>query len=386
MTQSDSPIGPIIRDAGVLSLEGLLESILASVPDAMIVINETGTILAMSEAAETVFGYSLTETVGQNVRMLMTDYDLKRHDGYMQHYMDTGEKRIIGIGRVVKAQLANGHVIPVDLKIGEAKFGEHRLFTGYIRDLSDQRKTEVRMQEMQADLTHFSRLSTVGTMASAMAHELNQPLTSVTNYLEAARDLLEEPTPETIDIIKEALSEAAIHAVRTGKIVRKLRDYVSRGEIETRTVPLKLLLEDAVSLALMGDDERSHTIQPKIASGITDVDVDPIQIQQVVVNLVRNALEATADTRTPLITVDAVPATNRQVKVRVSDNGHGFNGTDPSDVFRPFSSSKSSGMGLGLSICQTIIDAHGGEIVAFPNDPEGAVFSFTLNTPIDLEA
>lgn len=386
MTHADSPLALFISEEGHSSLEQLVESILASVPDAMVVINEDGTILAISKAARELFGYTSKECLGRNVSMFMTAFDHERHDKYMDHYMATGEKRIIGIGRVVKARLKSGREIPVDLKIGEARIGDRRLFTGYIRDLSDQHRTEIRMQEMQAELTHFSRLSTAGTMASAMAHELNQPLTAVTNYLEAARDLLETPTPETMDVIREALSEAAIHAVRTGKIVRKLRDYVSRGEIETRPVELRALLEDAISLATLSSQSRNHTIIPRLGHGAEMVDVDPIQIQQVVVNLLRNAIEATSDVEVPRIDVSAEALGTDRVRVRVADNGHGFSGPDPNDVFRPFSSSKTTGMGLGLSICQTIIEAHGGEIVARENDPHGAVFEFTINKPIPIEA
>ncbi len=385
MSRSESSLDLFISEEGRASLEKLVESILSSFPDAMIVANEHGTILAMGRAANEIFGYAPEECLGRNISMLMTRYDEERHDSYMDHYLETGERRIIGIGRLVKARLKSGDVIPVDLKIGEARIGDRRLFTGYIRDLSDQQQTEIRMREMQAELTHFSRLSTAGTMASAMAHELNQPLTAVTNYLEAARDLLDTPTPDTLDIVREALAEAAIHAVRTGKIVRKLRDYVSRGEIETRPVPLRPLLEDAISLAMLSSEDRSHTLVPRVGPGADLVDVDRIQIQQVVVNLVRNAIEATQHADVPLVRITAEEEGPDRVRVQIADNGHGFGGIEPSEVFRPFSSSKTGGMGLGLSICQTIIEAHGGEIRARENTPQGAIFEFILNKPLPIE-
>ncbi|MEM8921748.1 MAG: PAS domain S-box protein, partial [Pseudomonadota bacterium] len=186
---TNSPAYFDASDAG--ALQTLLSTILASVPDAMIVIDESGRIVAFSAAAEAMFGYQAEDVRGKNVSCLMTDADRPHHDEYIGTYLKTGRRRIIGIGRVVKARLADNREIPVDLKIGEAKIGEHRLFTGYIRDLSEQQRAEHRLREMQAELTNFSRLSVVGTMASAMAHELNQPLTAVANYLEASRDLLQ---------------------------------------------------------------------------------------------------------------------------------------------------------------------------------------------------
>ena len=187
------------------SLRLLLQTVLLSVPDAMIVIDETGEIVAFSSAAETLFGYSAAEVTGKNVSLLMTGKDKPHHDRYLSNYISTGVKQIIGIGRVVEAKLANGNEIPVELKIGEARLGKHRLFTGYIRDITERQAAEHNINRMQVELSNFSRLSAVGTMASAMAHELNQPLTAVSNYLEAARDLLDSPTEETIALVKEAL-------------------------------------------------------------------------------------------------------------------------------------------------------------------------------------
>jgi len=182
------------------SLEPLMRSVLASVPDAMIVINQQGQILAFSAAAERLFGYKASEVAGQNVSMLMTGANEAHHDQYLRNYLSTGEKQIIGIGRIVEAKLADGTSIPVELKIGEAEIDGQKLFTGYIRDMSEQQANALRLTQMQVELANFSRLSAVGTMASAMAHELNQPLTAVANYLEAARDLLATPDPDAVGV------------------------------------------------------------------------------------------------------------------------------------------------------------------------------------------
>ena len=367
-----------MAEMDVDALHQHFRSILQSVPDAMVVINDAGLITAFSRAAETLFGYEAGELLEQNVKVLMGPDDRAHHDGYIHRYIRTGERRIIGIGRTVTARRKDGTLFPIDLKIGEAKIGEHFLFTAFMRDLTEQQRNETRMKALQAELVHFSRLSSVGTMASALAHELNQPLTVVTNYLEAARDLLDKPDPETMAMVQEALNEAAKQSVRAGQIVRKLRDYVSRGEIEKRPTPLVPLLGDAVALIQAEMGSSTAKIDVSVAEGVSNILADPIQIQQVVINIVRNALEALAEEDHPHVDIRAAPASDERIMIVIEDNGPGIDGEFADQLFRPLASSKATGMGLGLSICKTIIEAHGGTIEAMPGEPRGTRFAFTV--------
>ena len=354
-----------------------MRSILASVPDAMIVIDDTGRILAFSAAAERLFGYRARDMAGKNVSVLMEDTHRKHHDQYIENYLSTGERQIIGIGRIVEAKLSDGRVIPVELKIGEANIDGKKLFTGYIRDISEQQANALRLNEMQVELANFSRLSAVGTMASAMAHELNQPLTAVANYLEAARDLLENADAETLAFIQEALDAAATQSIRAGQIVRRLRDYVSRGELDMRPVILSELIEDAASLAKVGIESQLARVISHIPSDFPRVLADRLQLRQVIVNLVRNAIEALAETHNPQIWIDAEVRDGLAI-ITVEDNGPGFQGAGEASPFDAFNSTKPGGMGLGLSICQTIMDAHGTVIEYAPSDKGGAAFTFSL--------
>lgn len=368
-------------DAVPTDLEALqlhLRSILASVPDGMIVINEAGKILAFSSAAEKLFGYAAKDVIGQEVSLLMGGHDHTNHQNYIQAYLDTGKRHIIGVGRVVTARRADGAMFPVDLKIGEAQVGDHFLFTAFVRDLSEQRRNELRMQEMQAELVHFSRMSAVGTMASALAHELNQPLTAVANYLEAARDLLESDSESAREILHEALDEASRQAVRAGEIVRKLRGYVSRGEIDARSVPLTPLLVDSVALARISGDVADIPIEQELSPELGAVLADPIQVQQVVINLLRNGAEAMKGLDGPRMRLSARPGPEDFVTVEICDNGPGMSDEVRRTLFKPFMTSKSQGMGLGLSICQTIVEAHGGKIEAVAPEAGGSCFRFTL--------
>jgi two-component system, LuxR family, sensor kinase FixL len=358
--------------------ESILHAILDTVPDALVVIDEQGKISSFSAAAEKLFGYREAEIVGRNVSSLMPSPHCEAHDGYLKRYLQTGEKRIIGIGRVVEGLRKDGTVFPMELSVGEARSGEHRAFTGFVRDLTERVATEAQLQKVQAELVHASRLSAVGTLASALAHELNQPLTAVANYVSAGRDMLDDEKPESRVAVREALDEAASEAIRAGQIVRRLRDFVSKGEVETQILSLGKLINDATTLGLVGARERCVEWWIDIDPGVDNVLADRVQIQQVMVNLMRNAIEAMEKTPTKHLAVRARPRDENQVEISVSDTGSGLPPEMIGQLFQPFVSTKAQGMGLGLSICRTIVEAHGGRLTVEPGADGGTTFRFTL--------
>jgi two-component system sensor kinase FixL len=358
--------------------EDHLRSILSTVPDAMIVIDEHGSMLSFSAAAERLFGYTQDEVVGRNVSMLMPSPDRERHDGYIARYLQTGERRIIGIGRVVFAMRKDGSTFPMELSVGEASGEGQRLFTGFIRDISERQRTQEQLEELQSELIHVARVSAMGTMASTLAHELNQPITAVANYVEAVRDLLANPDPEDLPMIREALQDAANEAMRAGQIVRRLRDFVARGEVEKTVEKLPLLINEAAAFGLMGAAEKSIDARFDLDHDAADVLVDKIQIQQVLVNLIRNAVEAMSDSAERVLTVCSAPDQPGFVRVTVADAGPGVEPQVAAQLFTAFVSTKREGMGLGLSICRTIIEANGGRIWMEPRARGGTEFHFTL--------
>jgi two-component system, LuxR family, sensor kinase FixL len=356
----------------------LLNAILATVPDAMVVIDEKGLISSFSAAAEKMFGYQEREVLGRNVNMLMAEPYASAHDGYLQRYLDTGERRIIGIGRVVEAKKSDGSLFPMELSVGEAKAGTHRAFTGFIKDLTEKFEAEARLQEVQAELLHASRLSAAGTLASALAHELNQPLTAIANYVSTGRDLAAEGKPQNGAIIQEALDEAAKEALRAGQIIRRMRDFVSKGELETQILPLGKLINDATTLGLLGAREKGVSWSIEIEPGVDHVLADRVQIQQVMVNLMRNAIEAMETAPTKFLTIAARPRSEDLVEILVADTGHGIPAEMRDQLFLPFISTKARGMGLGLSICRTIVEAHDGHLTVEARPEGGTMFKFTL--------
>ena len=358
-----------------------LRSILATVPDAMIVIDERGTMISFSSAAERLFGFAEAEVVGQNVSMLMPSPDRERHDGYLERYLRTGEAHIIGIGRIVTGLRADGTTFPMKLSIGEALSDDQRLFTGFVQDLTERKDFETQVEQLKSELIHVSRLSAMGTMASTLAHELNQPLTAIASYGEAAQAILDEPEPPEREVLREIVTDMSEQALRAGSIVRRLREFVARGDVDKTVEDLPRLVNEASALALVGSKEKGVTAQFGYGEGATPVLVDRVQIQQVLMNLMRNAIEAMETSAVRRLTVTTTVLDAETVQVSVADTGPGLAPEVSQHLFEAFRTTKRSGMGLGLSICRTIVEAHGGRIKALPAAGGGTEFQFTLLKP-----
>jgi two-component system sensor kinase FixL len=364
-------------NAGIAQREAHLRSILETIPDAMVVIDEAGLIRDFSHAAERLFGWTAADVAGRNVKMLMPSPYREAHDAYLQRYYRTGERRIIGIGRVVVGERRDGSTFPMELAVGEMRGAGGRFFTGFIRDLTERQQTETRMQELQAELVHVSRLTALGEMASALAHELNQPLAAIANYLKGSKMLLgRDEIPR--ERVAEAVDKAADEALRAGQIIRRLRDFVSRGETERSIESLPKLIEEASALALVGAKEHGIRVRFDFDPDVDLVLADKVQIQQVALNLMRNAVDAMAGGPRRDLTVTIAPADDDMALVSVADTGPGISDKVADQLFQPFVTTKRTGMGVGLSISRTIIEAHGGRIWVEANKGGGAVFRFTV--------
>ncbi|MDE5455984.1 PAS domain S-box protein [Bradyrhizobium sp. CSA112] len=366
-----------LEDA-VRTRESHFRSILDTIPDAMIVINEHGIMQFFSSAAERQFGYTESEAIGRNISELMPEPDRGRHDGYIARYLKTGERRIIGIGRIVTGMRKDGTTFPMHLTIGEMQSGGKPYFTGFVRDLTEQQQTQARLQELQSELVHVSRLSAMGEMASALAHELNQPLSAISNYMKGSRRLLAGSTDANAPKIEAALDRAAEQAIRAGDIIRRLRNFVGRDASEKRVESLSKMVEEAGALGLTGAREQGVFLRFNLDPSCDLVLADRVQIQQVLVNLFRNALEAMAPSTHRELIASNTRAADDMIEIAVSDTGAGFAGDALANLFQPFFTTKETGMGVGLSISRTIIETHGGRMWAETNKSGGATFRFTL--------
>lgn len=369
----------------LVAREAHLRSIYDTAPDALIVIDAAGTVLSYSAAAERMFGWSASETLGRNVTMLMPETQRDKHDGYINRYIDTGERRIVGIGRIVVGQRKDGSSFPMELAVGEVRSEDGRIFTGFVRDLTERQKTEARLQELQAELVHMSRLTSMGEMASALAHELNQPLSAIANYIGGARRLIDRSGGVEARAT-EALDKAVEQAMRAGEVIRRLRDFLSRGESERTLQSLSKLVEEACALALVGAKDQGVRVQYGFDPRADRVLVDRVPVQQVVLNLVRNGLDSMAGRQRRELTVTTKGQGNGMVAVSVRDTGQGVSEEAAAKLFQPFMTTKPEGMGVGLSISRTIVEAHGGRIWTEPAPGGGAIFSFTLRLASDEAA
>ncbi len=353
-----------------------LQSILDTVPEAMIVVDDRGIVQSFSAAAVKTFGWSAQEMIGRSVSVLVPSPHREEHDSYLARYRVTGVSRMIGTGRTVAGLRKDGSTFPMDLSVGEAEVAGRRFFTAFIRDLTERRAQERRMKELQSELIHVSRLTAMGEMASSIAHEVNQPLAAITNYMRAARALLRRETPDTGRSI-DAIDRAAEQALRAGDVIKRLREFVAKGDTHHTIENPAEMMEEAAALALSGARERGVEVAMRCDRSLPPVLVDRVQIQQVALNLIRNAIEA-MDQSTRRDLAITVKRDGAVARFSVADTGSGIGPDVAERLFQPFVTSKADGMGVGLSISRTIVEAHGGTITARPNDGGGTVFEFTL--------
>ncbi|MBI1869255.1 MAG: PAS domain S-box protein [Methylocystis sp.] len=353
--------------------ETRLRAVVEGAKDAIITVDEAGIIQSLNKATVATFGYETDEIIGQNVSMLMPEPNRSRHDGYIQNYLRTGEAKIIGIGREVEGLRKNGTVFPMELTVSEAHYDDHRLFVGFARDLSDKRKIEARVQRL-----HAERLDAMGGMATAMAHEINQPLSASATYLKTARRLLDKPPEQRAVSVDKILDNAAAQIMRAGRIVGHMREFVAHGEPDKTLHSLHDLIKQTYDLTNADIEQADVGVTLRLNADDDHVLADPVQIKQLLTNLTRNAVEAMQGSKKRELLISTSSVEKDMIRVDLADTGVGLSADIEADLFEPFTTTKASGMGVGLSISRWIVEAHYGKIWVEPNPGGGAVFSFTL--------
>lgn len=356
-----------------------LHAVLDAAVDAVFVIDHSGQIRMVNAAAEDLFGWSAEEMKGRDVSMLMPEPDRSAHAGYITRFLHTGKPRVIGTGRDVQAQRRDGSCFPVRLSVGQVAGSDPPFFIGFIHDLSRRHREAEDASRLNQRLMQVTRMATLGEMSAGIAHEVNQPLTAITNYALAAERLLGFAEPD-IEEARGALREIVLEARRAADIIRRLR-HITRGD-DGRNEPTRVaeLLEELETLCVA--DARAHDtrIRFELQPDVPLLVVHRGQITQAVLNLVRNALEA----------LEADPPGAREVvvmarrnfagdcEIEVRDNGPGVSAAIFDRMFEPFRTTKANGTGLGLPMCQTIAFAHGGSLRHEALAPRGASFILTL--------
>lgn len=361
-------------------------TLLNTSPDAVIVIDQTGIIEACNHIVEKLFGYSAAQLIGQNISILMPPHMAAHHDDYIKRYLATNEKHIIGIGRVVTGQRHDGSTFPVELAVGESFVQGQRFFTGFIRDLTEKQGAEQRIHELQEELMHSARLASLGEMSSMIAHEVNQPLSAAGTYMEVAEELVRSKKQESLARATDSISKAAGQVKRAAAIIRRVREFAKKKVPELAREDMNQLVEEACALAFIGTRNTNSRASLDLAKDLPAVFVDRLQIQQVVINLVRNSIDALTEIGGGEITVKSKLTDHDTVEISVSDNGPGIPDDLRGVLFTAFTTTKPSGTGLGLAVCKSIVEAHGGKLWYEQNHPRGAVFRFSIRLDTKSEA
>lgn len=361
--------------------DALFRMVIETAVDGIIVIDAEGRITFFSKAAERLFGYAAEDVMGKNITMLMPESYRSGHDNRLERHVDGAEPWIVGSGRDVEALRKDGTTFPMYLSVGEGWLHGERVFLGIIHDSTHRKRQQQQLHEMQNELLHAMRLTTMGQLTSALAHELNQPLTAVMNYLNATRRRLSAIEDPAARRARELQDKAVAQTMRAGQIVRRLRDFIEKKAPKRALEDLNASVKEAISLGLVGAADNNILVETEFAPDLPPLVFDRIQIQQVIVNLLRNAieaLEALEDSERREIMITTAMSEPDFVEIGVADTGPGVSRDMANHLFRPFTTSKPDGLGMGLTICRSIIDAHHGRLWASANPGGGAVFRFRL--------
>jgi two-component system sensor kinase FixL len=359
-----------------------LEVLMDTAVDAIIIIDSKGKILRFNRAAQEMFIYTAEEVCGRNVSMLMSDpHDIK-HDEYIKHYFDTGEARVIGLVLEETGVKSDGSTFPLKLSVGEVKGDGGSQFISIIHDLSEKRAGEEKVRQLEEQLLHADRLVILGELTAGIAHEINQPLTAIAAYADAGKQLIQRSSggsPENINVICEKIAE---QSRRAAEVVQRLRKLVQTGSVSKARHDINKIINNTILLFDYEIKKRYLKLEFFPAEGIDVLYVDDIQIQQILINLVKNGLDAirASGQQEGRITIH-VKKSGKVVFIAVQDNGPGVSKADRRHLFEAFFTTKPKGVGLGLSICKNIAAAHGGNL-RYEHPVEGGS-RFTLTLPLE---
>jgi two-component system sensor kinase FixL len=362
-----------------------LRALLDAAVDAIVMIDEQGRITTFNRAAERLFGYTVAEAVGQGVELLMPEPYRSEHHGYVRRYLDTGEAHIIGIGRETLGRRANGETFPIALSVGEAREASNRSFVAFIRDLTAERAAEQGARALELRLSEVGRFSLMAEMAAGVAHEINQPLSAIATYAQAAKRIIEREQPALhalIDVCKKIEDQA----LRAGRVLENLRKFIRKQEIHTEVLDMNEVVEGMLDLIEADAHAEGVSVALRLGEGLPAMRANAVQIQQVLLNLTRNAVDAMRDAgaKDRRIEISTQRTEPGGVRVSVADRGPGVARQLGDHIFHPFVTTKREGLGVGLAISRTIVQSYGGNLVYRDNPGGGAIFTVELPSPEEL--
>jgi PAS domain S-box-containing protein len=354
--------------------------VVEAAPSAMIMVNTEGQIALVNTQAEAVFGYSREELIGRPIEMLVPERFRSHHIGYRGGYFDDAQARPMGAGRELFGLRKNGSEIPIEIGLNPIHTSEGLFVLASIMDVSERKQAELEAARRRNEMAHLSRVTTLGELSGSLAHELNLPLGAILSNAQAAQRILangDANLPEVREILDDIVSEDK----RAAQVIRRLRLWLKKGEVQQHSLRINKVVRDVLKLIRTDLISQNVIVDTELAGNLPAVTGDPVQLQQVLVNLVVNACDAMADCNAQerrLLIRTGIENGSSAVIVSVTDRGSSIPAEKIEEIFEPFFTTKEKGMGLGLSVCRTIIAAHRGNLWATNNAERGASFHFTL--------
>jgi PAS domain S-box-containing protein len=387
LTESNAALNKTVNELNysrhqLLEREAKLNSILNASIEGIVVIDKAGTIVSINAAVENIFGYVAQELIGYSVNQLMPIITRKKQDSYLQKYLRIFIPQAIGQIREVEGLRKDGSLVPLDLTIAEFPLDGIQYYSGIVRDVSARKRQEQQEKEHLEKLAHVTRLGLMGEMASGIAHEVNQPLSAVVNYTQVCLRFLQNENPDLVKI-SEVLYKANQQALKAGQIIHSMREFVKPRKIHRSTVDINDLIYDAIGIFEADFKQHLVAMRFELTKNLPNVFIDQVQIEQVILNLIRNSIDALKDlphfTQRHLSVETSLSDLN-YIVVRVKDNGPGLTEIQQEKILTPFFTTKASGMGMGLSISRSLVEAHHGTLHFNSKEDKGTTFYFTLPT------
>lgn len=363
----------------VINQPDILRSIIELAPQAIVTIDSDGTVLSFSPAGETLFGYRHDEIEGKPLAMLVPEAPRILKEPPADISARAGRARLMASARLLSGRRKDGAGFPVKVTIGEAVQGDSDLFIGFIEDLSREQAIRRELDQALLDVERFSRLTAMGEMAASIAHDLNQPLTGAMAAADTADLVLEKEGFAANHPARERIGQCLSDMQRAADLIRHIKSFLKTGEPQKRLTDLNAVVREGTVLALAGADPQID-LDMALDPSLPAITVDPVEIQQVVINLVRNAVDALRNSENKALVVRTDRSGDDEVIVSVADSGEGIEAALIDQLFDPMVTSKPDGLGLGLTISRRIARAHDGRIVVAERD---GMTVFSLIVPQD---
>jgi PAS domain S-box-containing protein len=365
----------------ILEREAKLNSIFNASVEGIITCDMSCKIISANAAVETIFGYMEAELIGCSINKLMPLSQNKcSHRERKSYRQEADMPKVLGRIREVEGMRKDGSAVPLDISIAEFTLDGQDYFTSIVRDVSQRKMQELQQKEHLEALSHVMRLGLMGELASGIAHEVNQPLTAIVNYAQACLRFIQADQPDLAKL-RSILEKTHDQALKAGQIIHHMRDFVRSKKIHRATADINALIENAVSLSITDLKQYNIQLSFSLADNLPSIYVDSVQIEQVILNLVRNSIDALKDVahnKQRKLFIQTLLNDENFIEVKVKDNGHGLGESSQKKILTPFYTTKSSGMGMGLSISQSIVKSHDGSLHFASKPGKGSTFYFTI--------